>query len=48
MYSAPFWQMLRDRGKLSAREAREAAATALEAVISAATARPTHHKETRR
>ena len=48
MYSAPFWQMLRDRGKLSAREAREAAGTALEAVISAATARPTHHKETRR
>ena len=36
IYSAPFWQMLRDRGKLSALEAREAAATALEAVISAA------------
>ena len=36
IYSAPFWQMLRDRGKLSAPEAREAAATALEAVISAA------------
>jgi hypothetical protein len=54
MYSAPFWQMLRDRGKLSAEEAREAAATALEAVISAAKAsarvrktRPTNHKETR-
>jgi len=54
MYSAPFWQMLRDRGKLSAKEAREAAATALEAVISAAKARarvrkprPTNHKETR-
>jgi AcrR family transcriptional regulator len=53
MYSAPFWQMLRDRGKLSAEEAREAAATALEAVISAAKARAriqksrrTNHKET--
>jgi AcrR family transcriptional regulator len=52
MYSAPFWQMLRDRGKLSAEEAREAAATALEAVISAAKARArvrksrrTNHKE---
>jgi AcrR family transcriptional regulator len=54
MYSAPFWQMLRDRGKLSAEEARDAAATAFEAVISAAKARarvrkrkPTLHKETR-
>jgi AcrR family transcriptional regulator len=54
IYSAPFWQMLRDRGKLSAEEAREAAATAFEAVISAAKARarvrkrkPTLHKETR-
>ena len=54
MYSAPFWQMLRDRGKLSAEEAREAAATAFDAVISAAKARarvrkrkPTLHKETR-
>lgn len=54
MYSAPFWQMLRDRGKLSAEEAREAAATAFEAVISAAKTRarvrkrkPTHHKESR-
>lgn len=54
IYSAPFWQMLRDRGKLSAKEAREAAATALEAVISAAKTRPrvrkprpTDHKETR-
>ena len=36
IYSAPFWQMLRDRGKLSAPEARDAAAIALEAVISAA------------
>src|SRR5438270_1371685 len=54
IYSAPFWQMLRDRGKLSAEDAREAAATAFEAVISAAKARsgvtkrkPTLHKETR-
>jgi AcrR family transcriptional regulator len=54
IYSAPFWQMLRDRGKLSAEEAREAAAMALDAVISAAKARArvqkrrsTNHKETR-
>jgi AcrR family transcriptional regulator len=54
IYSAPFWQMLRDRGKLSAAEARETAAMALEAVISAAKSRPrvrkprsTTHKETR-
>ncbi len=53
IYSAPFWQMLRDRGKLSAVEARHAAATALEAVISAAKDRArvrrphsTNHKET--
>lgn len=54
MYSAPFWQMLRDRGKLSAEEARQAAASAFEAVISAAKARarvrrrkPTVDKEKR-
>ena len=54
IYSAPFWQMLRDRGKLSAEEARQAAASAFEAVISAAKARarvrkrkPTLHKEKR-
>jgi AcrR family transcriptional regulator len=54
MYSAPFWQMLRDRGKLSAEEAQQAAVTAFEAVISAAKGRarvrkrkPTLHKETR-
>jgi len=54
IYSAPFWQMLRDRGKLSALEAREAAATALEAVISAAKdrargrkPRSTNRKETK-
>ena len=53
IYSAPFWQMLRDRGQLSALEAREAAAMAIEAVISAAKNRPrvrtrsANHKETR-
>ena len=54
IYSAPFWQMLRDRGKLSAVEARETAAMALEAVISAAKSRTrvrkprsTNHKEPR-
>ena len=39
IYSAPFWQMLRDRGQLSARDAREAAATAMEATIVSARAR---------
>jgi len=54
IYSAPFWQMLRDRGKLSPLEAREAAAMALETVISAAKnrtrvrkLRSTNSKETR-
>jgi len=36
IYSAPFWQMLRDRGQLSARDAEEAAASAMQALISAA------------
>ncbi|MEP7241263.1 MAG: TetR family transcriptional regulator [Devosia sp.] len=36
IYSAPFWQMLRDRGQLSAADAEEAAATAMQAIISAA------------
>ncbi len=52
IYSAPFWQMLRDRGKLSSEEAARAAATALEAVISDAKMRrqslkprSTDHKE---
>jgi len=39
IYSAPFWLMLRDRGQLSARDAREAAATAMEATIASARAR---------
>lgn len=54
IYSAPFWQMLRDRGQLSAVEAREAAAMALDAVLAAAQrqtrvrkARSTKHEETR-
>jgi len=54
IYSAPFWQMLRDRGQLSAVEAREAAAMAFEAVISSAKkrkrarkSRSTNHKETK-
>lgn len=33
IYSAPFWQMLRDRGHLSAREAEHAAAEAMQAVL---------------
>jgi AcrR family transcriptional regulator len=39
IYSAPFWQMLRDRGQLSAKDAREAAAIAMDATIAAAGAR---------
>ena len=38
IYSAPFWQMLRDRGRLSGEDAADAAATALEAAIAAARA----------
>jgi AcrR family transcriptional regulator len=36
IYSAPFWQMLRDRGQLPARRAEDAAVMAIEAVIAAA------------
>lgn len=36
IYSAPFWQLLRDRGQLSEREAQQAGAWAIEAVINAA------------
>ena len=39
IYSAPFWQMLRDRGQLSPEDAREAAAAAMDAVLTAARAR---------
>jgi AcrR family transcriptional regulator len=37
--SAPFWQMLRDRGQLPARRAEDAAVMAIEAVIAAARAK---------
>jgi AcrR family transcriptional regulator len=36
IYSAPFWQMLRDRGQLPARRAEDAAVMAIEAVIATA------------
>jgi hypothetical protein len=39
IYSAPFWQMLRDRGQLPPADAREAGAAAIQAVITAARAR---------
>lgn len=39
IYSAPFWQMLRDRGQLSAPEAREAGVAAMDALLAAARAR---------
>jgi AcrR family transcriptional regulator len=39
IYSAPFWQMLRDRGQLSAADAREAGVAAMDALLSAARAR---------
>jgi AcrR family transcriptional regulator len=39
IYSAPFWQMLRDRGQLSAPEAREAGVAAMTALLTAAHAR---------
>jgi hypothetical protein len=39
IYSAPFWQMLRDRGQLSAAEAREAGVAAMDAVLTVARAR---------
>lgn len=39
IYSAPFWQMLRDRGQLSAREAQEAGASAMNALLNSARAR---------
>jgi AcrR family transcriptional regulator len=36
IYSAPFWQMLRDRGQLSAAAAANAAAAAMNAILEAA------------
>lgn len=38
IYSAPFWQMLRDRGQLSATEVGEAGVSAMDAVLTAARA----------
>jgi len=38
IYSAPFWQMLRDRGLLSAKDAKEAAVTSMQSLITAAQA----------
>lgn len=35
IYSAPFWQMLRDRGQLTPSAAADAACTAMQAVLSA-------------
>ena len=46
IYSAPFWQMLRDRGRLSAREAEAAAAEAMQAVLDRPT--PTAARRPRR
>lgn len=48
IYSAPFWQMLRDRGQLSARDAEEAAATTMQALISAARRRAAGPSDQRR
>ena len=58
IWSAPFWQLLRDRGELSGKEAQEAGAWAMEVVLNAAraearigverTARKQSRKETRR
>lgn len=39
IYSAPFWQMLRTRGRLSGDQAADAAAWAMDAVLAAARAR---------
>jgi AcrR family transcriptional regulator len=39
IFSAPFWQMLRTRGRLSGEEAADAAAWAMEAVLDAACSR---------
>src|SRR5690606_7215044 len=39
IYSAPFWQMLRDRGRRSASEAREAGVATMDALRTAARAR---------
>ena len=38
IWSAPFWQLLRDRGELSGKEAQEAGAWAMEVILDAARA----------
>jgi AcrR family transcriptional regulator len=38
IWSAPFWQLLRDRGELSGKEAQEAGVWAMEAILNAARA----------
>jgi hypothetical protein len=38
IYSAPFWQMLRDRGQLSAEAAAESACLAMRGLLNAAAA----------
>jgi AcrR family transcriptional regulator len=57
IYSAPFWQMLRDRGQLSPRAAAAAACTTMQAVIDAAgrarpstpsTSSPSSHAKSKR
>ena len=47
IYSAPFWQMLRDRGQLQPDDAREAGAAAIQAVITAARARVAGRRSSR-
>jgi AcrR family transcriptional regulator len=46
IYSAPFWQMLRDRGQLGPRDAEAAAAAAMQAVLDST--RPSTTSTTRR
>ena len=48
IYSAPFWQMLRDRGQLAPAEAQEAGAAAMDALLTAARARVAALTPTRR
>ncbi len=43
IYSAPFWQMLRERGQLSAADTREAAVGAMDALLSQAHRRAADH-----
>jgi AcrR family transcriptional regulator len=45
--SAPFWEMLRDRGQLAPAEARKAGATAMDALLAAARARAAAGRDAR-